>query len=190
MNVLAVAVLAGGGRGVVAVWENVARDAVVRKANASPVAAQEMLPLAVALREAFLVAVAAQEVVARAEAVQEVLARLVPLQEVVAHVVAVQEVLACSVDGWWVNGAPGDRGKAGGVISTTANRGARVCARHQGPCISLLPQFRRTATCVAYAARRAVWATQRGAEGARTLPQSTASGKPDNLHSGGGGVRH
>ena len=42
VNALAVAVLAGGGRGVVAVRENVPRDAGVRKANARAVAAQEM----------------------------------------------------------------------------------------------------------------------------------------------------
>ena len=82
-----------------------------------------------ALREVFLVAVAAQEIVAHAEAVQEVLARAVPLQELVACVTAVQEVLARSVAEWWVDGAPGGRGEAGGAISTSADRGARVYVR-------------------------------------------------------------
>ena len=120
---------------------------------------------------------------------QEVLARVVPLQEAVARVVAMQEVLARSVAGWWVDCAPGSRGEAGSVIGTSADQEARLYARHQGPCTSLLPLFRRTATRVAYAARRAIWATQRGDEGARTLPQSTASGKPDKLHPGGDKVR-
>ena len=58
VNAVAVAKLAGGGRGAMAVRETVACDAAVRKANARAVAAQEMLPLAVALREVFLVSVA------------------------------------------------------------------------------------------------------------------------------------
>ena len=60
VNALAVAVLAGGGRGAIAVQENVAREAAMRamcKANARAMAAQEM----------FSLAVAAQEVVARAD---------------------------------------------------------------------------------------------------------------------------
>ena len=64
VNALAVVVLAGGGHGTMAMRETVACDAAVRKANARAVAAQEMLPLAVALRNVFLVFVAAQEIVA------------------------------------------------------------------------------------------------------------------------------
>ena len=71
---------------------------------------------------------------------QEVLARVVPLQEAVARVVAMQEVLARSVAGWLVDGAPGGRGKAGGVIGLSADQGTRLYARHQGPCTSLLPR--------------------------------------------------
>ena len=178
MNALAVAVLAGGGRGE---WQcgRMAR-ATRHKANACTVAAQEMLPLAVGLREVFLVTVALQEVVARAA----------PMKEVLARVVAMQKVLALSVAGWWVDGVSGGRGEAGGVIGTSADKGARVYARYQGPCTSLLPRFCCTTIRVAYATRQAVWAMQRGVEGARTLSQSTASGKPDDLHPGGDKVQH
>ena len=119
VKALAVAVFAGGGRGAMAVRENVACDAVVRKANARAVATQEMLPLAAALREVFLVSVAAQEKITRAEAVQEVPARAVLLQEVVGLTVAVREVLARSVAEWWLDGAPVGRGDAGGVRAPT-----------------------------------------------------------------------
>ena len=79
-------------------------------------AKQGVLALAIALREVSPAAWTAHEVLARTEAVQKVLVRTVPLQEVLTRVLVVQEVLACAVAGWWVGGAPGDRGNAGGVI--------------------------------------------------------------------------
>ena len=81
-----------------------------------------------------------KEVVARVEAVQEVLTRAIPLQEGVRRVVAVQEVLARFVAGWWVNGAPGGGGEAGGVIGTSTDRGARMYARR----VLYGPQFLAT----------------------------------------------
>ena len=139
-----------------------------------------MFALAVAMREVFPAVWTTHEVLARAKAVQEALSRTVPLQEVLARVLVVREVLVRAVDGW--NVFPTVVTTSETIVSS--DRGARgVDARHQGPCTPLPPWFRRAASHVASAARRAAFMSWKGVGGAWTLPPLPMSGTPADTQS-------